>query len=119
MRRPFARSLAVGLALGAMLLRALLPDGWMPSAAAGAPFVICSADGVHTGGKAPADPARERGHAPCAFAAAAPLSPPALAAVRLAAPGAYRAIARPTVSIVVARTVLRHSHAPRAPPIFS
>lgn len=119
---PLHRSLALSLALCAMLLRAVLPAGWMPnpSAEAGAsPFVICSVNGTHSGGKPFGDTTQERTHAPCAFAAAAPLSPPALAAVRLAAPGAYRAIARPTVSIVVARTVLRHSHAPRAPPIFS
>jgi len=71
------RSIALSLALCAMVLRALLPEGWMPAAAAaGAPFVICSVDGSHHGGRAPAD---QRPHAPCAFAAAAPLSPPSTA----------------------------------------
>ena len=37
------RSAALSLALAAMLLRALLSDGWMPSAnAAGTLFTICS-----------------------------------------------------------------------------
>ncbi|HEY0300274.1 MAG TPA: hypothetical protein VGC36_03010 [Rhizomicrobium sp.] len=82
MRQPVLRSLAVSLALCAMVLRALLPDGWMPAAGA-APFVICAADGTHRDGKTPDQAPRE--HAPCAFAAAAPLSPPALAAAFLGA----------------------------------
>jgi hypothetical protein len=81
MNLSVSRSLAVSLALCAMLLRALLPDGWMPNSEGGAaPFVICSADGTHHG-KAPVQPGQERSHAPCAFAAAAPLAPPAVAAV--------------------------------------
>ena len=58
-----SKQFAVSLALAAMLLRALLPDGWMPAAAAsGTPFVICSVDGVHTGGKGtPTQPSREHG----------------------------------------------------------
>jgi hypothetical protein len=73
MKSHAARSLAVSLALCAMVLRALLPDGWMPAANAAVPLVICSIDGTHHT-KAPGEPARS--HAPCAFAAAAPLSPP-------------------------------------------
>jgi len=83
MHRATNRSIALSLALCAMVLRALLPDGWMPAAnaaEAGAPFVICSVDGTtHHGGKAPGD-TQQRTHAPCAFAAAAPLSPPSSAA---------------------------------------
>jgi hypothetical protein len=69
---------AVHLALVAMLLRALLPAGWMPAAISSAdasPFVICTIDGpVH----APAKHAPTRDHAstPCIFAAAAHLSSP-------------------------------------------
>src|ERR1700761_12940 len=78
MHLSFTRQLAVSLALAAMLLRALLPDGWMPntgSAAAASPFLICSIDGAHQrDGKTPAD--QERHHGPCAFAAAGHLSPP-------------------------------------------
>ncbi len=86
MRRPFRRSAAISLALCAMVLRALLPDGWMPSAGA-SPFVICTADGMHRDGKAPAAPAQDRAHAPCAFAAAAPLSPPTTLAAAIGASG--------------------------------
>jgi hypothetical protein len=71
------RSAAVALALTAMLLRALLPDGWMPSGHA-APFTICSVKvPYHESGK-PSQPEQEHRHAPCAFAAAAPLAPPAI-----------------------------------------
>jgi hypothetical protein len=80
MRSAHYRSFAVSLALAAMMLRALLPDGWMPGASA-SPLTICSIDVSHHEGKAPAE--RERTHAPCAFAAAAPLAPPALAALSL------------------------------------
>ena len=43
------RSFAVTLALSAMLLRAVLPAGWMPNltGAGDAPLVICSVDGAH------------------------------------------------------------------------
>jgi hypothetical protein len=67
------------LALTAMLLRALLPAGWMPNpdGLAGAPLVICSMSGAQH-----AHPATNRGHAPqdnsgkiCPFAAAAHLAP--------------------------------------------
>ncbi len=116
MRLPFYRSASVSLALCAMVLRALLPDGWMP-AAAGSPFVICSVDGVHGGGKQPSDPARER--APCAFAAAAHLAPPALVpfAGPTAAPAQIIALADPRDR--TSSSARRRSHPPRAPPNFS
>src|SRR5664279_2156870 len=68
MRFPLHRSAAVGLALAAMLLRALLPDGWMPVAGP-SPFTICSVDAGHHDGKSPAD--QEHSHAPSALPAAA------------------------------------------------
>ena len=72
------RSAAVALALIAMLLRALLPDGWMPSGQS-APFTICSVAPANHAGDKPSQPGQEHRHAPCAFAAAAPLAPPAIA----------------------------------------
>lgn len=71
------RSAAVALALAAMLLRALLPDGWMPGGQA-APFTICSVKVLHHESGKPSQPEQEHRHAPCAFAAAAPLAPPAI-----------------------------------------
>jgi DUF2946 family protein len=117
-----SRQLAVSLALCAMLLRALLPDGWMPTAsaaAAGSPFEICSVDGLHSGGKAPAqDQQQQRSHAPCAFAAAAPLTPPAQAATP-AVPSAVFHIARAETAPLAPRAPPYRPNAARAPPAFS
>lgn len=76
--RAVLKLAALNLALTAMLLRALIPAGWMPAptVASGSPFVICTVNGPIE--PKPAHDA-DRGHAsaPCVFAAAAPLSPPA------------------------------------------
>jgi len=59
------------------MLRALLPAGWMPSGHVGGTFfTICSVERGHREGKAPQNDSRT--HAPCAFAAAPTLAPPAL-----------------------------------------
>jgi hypothetical protein len=120
MRLPCPRSLAVSLALAAMVLRALLPDGWMPGAdAAVSPFVICAADGSHRDGKTPAQPAQERGHGACAFAAAAPLSPPASAAILIAAPRETARLAAARTQDAVLFTAAYRPNTARAPPAFS
>jgi hypothetical protein len=63
------------LALSAMILRALLPAGWMPNTDGipGTPLVICSVDGVHHVVPAhdPARPSRPDHVIACPFAAAA------------------------------------------------
>ncbi|HJW39827.1 MAG TPA: hypothetical protein VJ476_01215 [Rhizomicrobium sp.] len=118
MRLSSYRSVAVTLALCAMVLRALLPDGWMPAATAGpAPFVICSIDGIHSGGNAPSK--QEHSHAPCAFAAAAPLSPPATAPLAFSALPLVAALAFEATDRAPVRQILSASNAPRAPPSFS
>ena len=118
MHPPFHRSLALSLALCAMVLRALLPAGWMPNPlpAAGAPaFIICSVDGVHGGGKTD-DPAQERTHAPCAFAVAAHLAPPAIAPAALPLPAyAGRAVVAHVAPSLVPFVSFR-PQAARAPP---
>ncbi|HUO89038.1 MAG TPA: hypothetical protein VMU08_07680 [Rhizomicrobium sp.] len=117
MNRATFRSIAVSLALCAMVLRALLPDGWMPAAnaaEAGTPFVICSVDGAHHG-KAPGD-TQQRTHAPCAFAAAAPLSPPSTGAVVVRALGVVTFVARSVEAALPARTSGYRPNAARAPP---
>ena len=79
--RMTCRSAAVQIALLAMLLRAVLPAGWMPAAVTSAnasPFVICTMDGpLHS---APTKPSHDhdRATSPCVFASAAPLSSPDL-----------------------------------------
>lgn len=72
---------ALHLALVAMLLRALLPAGWMPAAITSAnasPFVICTMDGPLHPAPARHDPSsdHDRTNTPCMFAAAAHLAPP-------------------------------------------
>lgn len=73
------RSVAVHIALMAIMLRAVLPIGWMPSpdgAARQAPIVICTADGaqlLHRDTSDPAQPAPSSAHEICIFAAAGPL----------------------------------------------
>jgi hypothetical protein len=85
MRRSFAKP-ALMLALVATLLRGLLPAGWMPNlhGDAATPLVICTMDGMRHLPPAPHHaPHDDQDHAsaPCPFAAAAPLAPPAPAPV--------------------------------------
>ncbi len=71
----------IHIALVAMVLRALLPAGWMPNpgGAAGTPFVICTVDGPRhaaptlgaDSGKHHSDQDNDRQHDTCPFAAAA------------------------------------------------
>ncbi len=87
---------AIWLALAGILLRALLPVGWMPNPgglAHGAPIILCTAEGVRSiligeDGK-PLESGEQSlpayHDAPCAFAAAVPLSPPS-AGITLPAP---------------------------------
>jgi hypothetical protein len=118
MRRPFHRSAAISLALCAMVLRALLPDGWMPSAGAtGSLFVICSADGAHKDGKTA--PSQERSHAPCAFAAAAPLSPPAMFAAVTGLAGQGERLAPSFAPLILFRALRFQPNSARAPPAVS
>ena len=117
MRRPVHRSAAISLALCAMVLRALLPDGWMPSAGAGSPLVICTADGTHRDGKT--TPAQDRSHAPCAFAAAAPLSPPATLSAAIGATGPAERLALSFTAPVLFFARHFRPNAARAPPAFS
>lgn len=118
MRLPPFRSLAVNLALAAMLLRALLPDGWMPGAEAATPFVICSVDGGHGTGKTA--PSREpRSHGPCAFAAAAPLSPPPAVAVVAGLSGPPLRLAGVFADAPFFTHSVYRPNTARAPPAFS
>ncbi|MBV9418627.1 MAG: hypothetical protein JO348_02530, partial [Alphaproteobacteria bacterium] len=104
-------------ALCAMVLRALLPDGWMPAAGA-ATLTICSVEVQKSGdGKAPAVPG-ERSHAPCAFSAAVPFAPPVAADAFAAAAEAVR-VAAVLVDDTVIPAHTYPSHAARAPPALS
>jgi hypothetical protein len=120
------RPTATRLALVAMLLRALVPAGWMPGTANGSPLVLCTANGlvqVLDASLAPMPDDAPASHSPaadgnCPFGAAAspvlPATPrPELrieyvpATVARAAQPAYR-LTSPT-----------GSHTARAPPLPS
>jgi hypothetical protein len=79
----------VHFALVALIVRALLPTGWMPNpqGPAESAFVVCTMDGpVQTAdGKALPGKDDPRAHETCPFAAAAGLAPP-VDFIRLAAP---------------------------------
>jgi Protein of unknown function (DUF2946) len=114
----------VQIALVAMLLRALLPVGWMPDTAANSstPFVICTVNGpVHAAhvpntGKHSQDDGRQNDV--CPFAASVHLATPA--AVATVAPSTQ--IARFTFVHAPARAVQAATRyalqSPRAPPSF-
>lgn len=69
------RSLAATLALSAMVLRALLPAGWMPNTEGvpGTALIICSIDGVRHVPHHPGKPDVDHGMA-CPFAGMAHLA---------------------------------------------
>jgi hypothetical protein len=99
-----------------MFLRALLPDGWMPSGAA-TPFTICSVDIDHHDGKAPAE--RDHRHAPCAFAAAAQLAPPAIATFAFWVSTEAWRVASPFAKDRVEPAPFYRPNAARAPPALA
>jgi len=109
------RSFAVTLALSAMLLRAVLPAGWMPNltGTGDAPLVICSIDGAH---HLPShDPAHGDDHM-CPFAAVAHLAPPQLAPA-IPQPFAVAWVAPHFGEPLAASPPHDPGHAPRGPPV--
>jgi hypothetical protein len=125
MNRNRSRAIAV-IALAAMMLRALLPDGWMPtsSANAGAVLTICTMDGparVVLGDDGQPHKQQPAGHNSggrevCPFAAAqhfaAPVNLASLTAPSVAAPVLY---GKAATEISGARD-LYAPQAPRGPP---
>jgi Protein of unknown function (DUF2946) len=114
------RRVAVHLALIALMLRALLPAGWMPNpgGANGAPFVICTMDGPLKALDAKGKPIRHdpRDRDACPFAAAAHLAPPAeLASLALPA-FAAGAAAAPSQPVPATARAHYDPQSPRAPP---
>jgi hypothetical protein len=109
------RSLAATLALAAMLLRGLLPAGWMPNpdGTAGAPLIICSMGGPHH--LHPAGVPQDNSGKVCPFAAVAHLAAPQLP-VAIAQP--FSTIWRLLPPAVYGWQTVRHAraYASRAPP---
>jgi hypothetical protein len=103
------------LALVAMILRALMPMGWMPGASLDAPFAICTMSGplqhAPDNGKVPADH-----HVICPFAAAPHLAAaPELPQLAMPAIHAQAAEADRTYAVILAARFTPGS--PRAPPL--
>lgn len=121
------RFAAIHLALAAMVLRALLPAGWMPGASAGTPLVVCTmngpqqivlgADGKPLKHQPSQDDARH--HEMCPFAAAATLATPSAPATP-ALPGYAVLIPQRLANGYLAASAQRHTpQSPRAPPAFA
>jgi hypothetical protein len=114
----------VQIALVAMLLRALLPVGWMPdtAASAGAPFVICTVNGPLQAAHLPDTGKHQPGHDDgrqndmCPFAASIHFATPAAAAV-VAPSTQVAALAPLSLPVHAVRSAARHAlQSPRAPP---
>jgi hypothetical protein len=110
------------IALVAMVLRALLPAGWMPDTAAGTPFVICTLNGPMLAAR-PADAGKHQpGHDDgrhndvCPFAASIHFATPTtVATIAPFAPVASRAY--PPLPAPAVHAAIRYAlQSPRAPP---
>lgn len=100
-----------------MLLRAVLPAGWMPNLAGtgGAPLVICSVDGpLHLPSHDPAH--GEHDDHMCPFAAVAHLAPPQLS-VAVPQPFAVARLDPVFTEQFPPFTKADPGHAPRGPPV--
>jgi hypothetical protein len=113
------RRAAVHLALIALMLRALLPAGWMPDRGSGAPLVICTMDGPLKALDAEGKPIRHdpRDHETCPFAAAAHLAPPAEPASLALPASAAGPAAAPVQPVPVTARAPYQPQSPRAPPV--
>lgn len=114
------RIAALHFVLIAMIARALVPNGWMPSNAqlGEAAFIICTADGSVQHG-APSKDDGAKAHQPCAFASAAKLLE-APVGVSIAPPSSGALV----IDGVIAPTAplphaARAHQVPRAPPLFA
>jgi hypothetical protein len=108
------------LLLAALLLRALVPLGWMPGSAqlGQAAWIICTADGVIQHGVPGKDDGQSHYQPPCAFGAAHVMATP-LAHV-FAAPLLQTATTENTSAPAILRVAAAFTpQAPRAPPAFA
>jgi hypothetical protein len=120
------RLAGIQLALAAMVLRALLPDGWMPSGTAGNPIAICTANGPvqlvvgQDGRPDKPNPVHDDAHHQdvCPFAAA-PHFATGATAVAHAVPLAEAFFSAPAFTATIVNGANRHApQSPRAPPSF-
>jgi hypothetical protein len=117
------RHIAIHLALAAMMLRALVPVGWMPNTtgASGSFFTICTMDGPvhladqHDQGKHTPDDG-QHGHDECPFAAAPHFAAP-LTVAKLALPSYFGRFSNPpSTAAAVVQLAVYQPQSPRAPP---
>ena len=103
--------------LAALLIRALLPLGWMPGQAqlGEAAFVICAADGTLQHGM-PGKDGEAKPHQPCAFAAASQIFDLPEAA-HIPAPSVARLPGTVLAAADVRTGAIHRPHAARAPPL--
>ncbi len=110
------------IALAAMLLRALLPAGWMPNPDGGtaAPFVVCTINGpVHIAADShPGKPARDDGRQNdiCPFAASVHLATPPSAATLVPSVSVAELVPEFIAPAAVAIGARHTPQSPRAPP---
>jgi hypothetical protein len=118
-----ARYAAAYVAILAMMLRALVPVGWMPSGIPGHTFTICTVDGFqritpsHRTGDH--DPAPAHSNSVCPFAASAHFAPPVAAPVLSALPTTFTTARFAASLSLPAGTARDWNRAPRAPPTNS
>jgi hypothetical protein len=108
------RSAAFSLALAAMLLRAFVPNGWMPSDHVGG-LTICSVE-RHDGKK---PQGQEHTHAPCAFAVASTLAPPTFVSLAFGASTPGNGVAADFAYKQAAAAAPYRPNPARAPPVFA
>ncbi len=118
------RRAAIHLAIIALLLRAVLPAGWMPDPTGTTAFIICTADasGHHAERQSPGQPVPADGqheHEECPFAASPHVAAPVLA-MQLAAPSLVGRAADISHLVAAFGPVTEYElHSPRAPPHFA
>lgn len=116
------RLAGVQIALVAMVLRALLPAGWMPDTAAGTPFVICTMNGPMQAAHLPDPGKHQPGHDDgrqndvCPFAASVHFATPAATATvaQSTQVASFASVPLPAPAVRAAIRYARQS--PRAPP---
>jgi len=125
----YIRLAGLHVALAAMLLRALMPAGWMPAPpshtadANWVPFVICTGNGLvrlnHAPGSDHSDDQKTHHVAPCPYAAAAHLSTPAFGgAVALYEAAFVAFLVERDASVPVVRDIFQRQRS-RAPPLLT
>jgi len=117
--KSFARTIALALALSAVLLRGLLPAGWMPNAGGGPGLTICTLNGlrhINLSGEPAHTPQH---HTVCPFAAAPPLASADAPVLALTPSFAFLHTAILKRADSVARASAYDVHAARAPPILA